>query len=698
MTNRIKTTNYTADKLWKTIDEVGKLEDRDDVLRTWISNSDITFKYEDGKEEDLSAFCGRFYMDNGRSILKNELLELLLNSATQKESYKEHFKEKEKNRASYGGALYGFRGTPQEIKLNTALIRPNKHDKDLFMKFRQCGNSIVLVDSGDVLLCVEDGKGHILLNGKDCLNGKIGRRVKDDFEFKLRSYLKIMNDYVAELENADEDTCGMSPVEDLLSSDVPSSMAKIFKLMEYSETKKEGIGKNAKEFTVSHLKWELKTSIDNFDDVFQYVLDNWRKFNKHISGQEEFIAWSNDRTVTSASYWDLPTDLDKKCPDSWKKFLNEKMSPHMTSRLVCYLGMICSAENRSQQYLIISGRGGEGKDFFERIIADTLPKNAVSDLDTSALANDDRFGLANREIWKSHLSIIHELNNSKNLQSEKAKQFFAQNKMGLEVKNAGVVNWNPINHKTIVNSNTKISIKEYANRRRCIPIVFENRLQWTEELEAQMRADCRDFLDFCYAFYKKCPLVNNGQYVVLSEEDEKDYLKGNVDLKDSDRASKRAFCEECLKDYYNTDEYSDSDEVYEIFEPILEKYFILSNNQDDYVSITEFRTQMQRVLYNEKQYRSYFGVRNAFAANSPEEIELNPYSKDGQFWKFKKYLENLGITKSSLRDENGKKIRVYRGISIKDTSDNEFYNALSDNNSNRRFLKSSDSENVDDIL
>ena len=184
----------------------------------------------------------------------------------------------------------------------------------------------------------------------------------------------------------------------------------------------------------------------------------------------------------------------------------------------------------------------------------------------------------------------------------------------------------------------------------------------------------------------------------MSEEDEKDYLKGNVDLKDSDRASKRAFCEECLKDYYNTDEYSDSDEVYEIFEPILEKYFILSNNQDDYVSITEFRTQMQRVLYNEKQYRSYFGVRNAFAANSPEEIELNPYSKDGQFWKFKKYLENLGITKSSLRDENGKKIRVYRGISIKDTSDNEFYNALSDNNSNRRFLKSSDSENVDDIL
>ncbi|PUU98086.1 hypothetical protein DCD76_18910, partial [Acinetobacter baumannii] len=63
--SKINTTNYTADRLWTTIDELKKLEDKPEIIRTWVSNSDIIFKDTEGKEETLSAFYGRYFVDNG---------------------------------------------------------------------------------------------------------------------------------------------------------------------------------------------------------------------------------------------------------------------------------------------------------------------------------------------------------------------------------------------------------------------------------------------------------------------------------------------------------------------------------------------------------------------------------------------------------------------------------------------------------
>ena len=676
--SKIKTTNYTADRLWETIEELKKLEDQPELIRTWVSNSDITFKDNEGKEETIGAFYGRYFVDNGKSLSRDEVIQILTSMASKKEVLKEEFAQKDKNRATYAGAGFSFRGKPEEIKLNTSLIKTNKHDFDLFSNFRQCGSSLVLVDEGEVLLCVQDARGSVKISADKYLQGNIGRSVKDKFDIKFKMYWKKMNDFVANLSNMKEEDVGISPVEDFLSTEVPASMSKFLKLIDYQETVKEGLGKNAREYIRSHFKFELKNQIDHSDDVFQWTLDNWSKFTRAIHGQSKFYAWSNDRTVTASSYWDLPT-TEVKCPESWKNFLKEKMSVHLMQRFVCYIGMICDASNKCQQYLIISGTGGEGKDFCERLISNALPKNAVSNLDTSALANDDRFGLANREIWKSHLSIIHELNNAKNLQSEKAKQYFAQNSMDLEVKNAGVVSWEPINHKTIVNSNTKISIKEYANRRRCIPITFSNKLKWTQELEDQMQKDAKQFMDFCYCFYKKSPLVKDGQYLVLCEEDEKEYLEGTLDMdkKGFDRLSKRAFTEECLKDYYNTDEYTEDDIVYDIFEPLIQDAFKITGDEKDVISNSDFKNIFIKVVAKNDEYCAAFEVRRDY--NDPEKLANFYPFKNTTYWKFTKYLKDKYGLECKVVRTSDNRLRAWRGIKATDSSNrsgNEFAGLL----------------------
>ena len=656
---KIKTTNYTADKLWNTIDELETLENKEDLIRNWVSNSDISLTWDDGQVEPLVSYVGRLNINSGRMPSKDELIAFLRNLAGDKEKMKAFMQERNKKIANYGGAGFGFKGQPVLLELSTELLKINKHDFSLFSNMRQCGSSLILKNMDDVLLCVEDGKGHVKISAEKFLKGSIARTVKEDFEFKVRHYLKIMNDFVQNLDKLKEEDVGTSPVEDMLSTEVPASLAKMFDLYDY--VREHEIGK--KTILEHNYKWRLKKPIGTFDDLFDWALDNWKKFNKCIHGEEHFYAWSNDRNVTAASYW-FPQE-QKHCPDVWKKFLKEKMDVHLMKRLVCYLGMICDASNRSQQYLIISGQGGEGKDFMEKVLASVLPKNSVSNLDTSALANDDRFGLANREIWKSHLSIIHELNNAKNLQSEKAKQYFAQNSMDLEVKNAGVVSWEPINHKTIVNSNTKISIKEFANRRRCIPVVFNNKLKWSQDLEDEMKSTAVDFLNYCYTYYKQCPLVKDGQYIVLSDEDEKAYLAGTLDLNNvkPDNLSKKAFSEECLKDYYSTDEYTEDDIVYDIFEPLLNDMFEITNDEEDLVSNKIFKELFIRTVAMDDEYCAAFEVRQD-PQNHSKLLNFYPF-KNTTYWKFTKYLKDkYGLECKRFRTE-GELGRGWRGIKIK---------------------------------
>ena len=656
------TSNNTARKIREAIESMNGVADDLTSLLGWAASTKIMIKVGD-REDPLSGWIGQ-----NPNIKKDDLIEILEGIAESKENFQSKKKSERKILNTAGGAIVQAAGTPNKVYLNTSLIRINEHDYALFAPIKQCGDSITVRSKESIILCTEDSKGNIHIPNKEFLKGGVGYEANEVFNKRLREYVKKTNDFLVDLlDNFDIEEVGISPIEDFFSKDVPSSLAKIYDVVDFvtETTDKSG---NKREH--HNFKLKLISKILNFDDVFQYVLDNWNKFHKCIGGQKEFLAWSNSTDVSSVSYWELPKE-EVKCPENWDKYLDLKMEPRMRSRFVWFWGACMDADNTSQQYLANSDSGGTLKSATNKIIISALPPRSVGFISDSVLSDHNEFGMSASEIYLNHISIVDEVNESANLNSARTKQLVANIEMTLQVKNRNAIQWKPINHKLIVHSNKGLVVKDYANRRRILPIYFKCITTWSQDWEDDLKSTVRQFLDYAYCYYKRCPLSVNGSYLVLCEEDEKAYLKGELDMNVGDKVwdqrSKKALTEDCLKDYYTTDDYSESDEVYEIFEPILDSYFEITNDEEDQVSITAFRRQMQVVLYEQKQYRSYFGVRGSSDLKSASDIELNPYSKDGQFWKFKKYLETKGVTKSSVRNEDGKKVRVYKGIKLKST-------------------------------
>lgn len=654
-----------------------------DDLLDWAKNSAIKFEEKDGRQNSLDQLIFNVKSSKGEWPTVDEVVKLLDKFAEFKEDYVNHEKERKKHIASNAGATRDFRSMYEAKKLDLyteLLATPNEHDRRLFRNFRQCGNSIVLVNDQSVLLCVEDAKGNIHIGNEEFLQGGLARTVEEQFERDLLFYVKKLNDFL--IESLDAKDLKDSYIEDYIAKNIPVSLTQLYTIFAY-------IGKesNAKQTKFAAYKAELNRDIGHFRKVFEYVLNNWRNFKDCIYGQKTFYAWSNDSTVTSSSYWTLPTE-SVSCPTSWLNFMKEKLTPHLMRRFVAYLGMMCDASNHSQQYLIISDKGGTGKDFFSRIIAKTLPKNAVGNVTTNILANEDRFGLANCKIWETHLSIIHELNDSKHIMSEKAKQFFAQNSMDLKVKNAGVIRWEPINHKTLVFSNRRISIKEFANRRRAIPITFKNRLEYSEELEEQMTKDCRQFLDFCYCQYMREKLVVNGQYLVLSEQDERKFLDGQlkVDSSNADFLSKKAFSEECLGDYYSTDDYAESDMAIDIFDPFIDDCLTVTHDQKDRVTSADFMNALKAWITLNRDVACAFNCK----VTDGQLINFNQYS-NSTVWKLYSHLEETRDIIRKVCRVNGKNVRCFTGCKLTaNTKDSDF--PLVDDDLSSKFKTPSDYE------
>lgn len=672
----------TAKQLRAAIKELRDVNPKtSDDLLDWAKKSAIKFEETDGRQNSLDQLIFNVKSSKGEWPTVDDVVKLLDGFAEFKEDFKSKAKDRKKLLANEAGATKDFRSLYDATKVQLQdwkILTPNEHDRKLFRNFRQCGNSVVLVNEQSVLLCVEDAKGNIRIANEEFLQGGLARTVKEQFERDLIFYVKKLNDFLIDsMDTSDEDD---SYIEDYIAKNVPVSLMKLFTIFAYTDTDAK-----TKKKTLIAYKAELSRNIDSFSEIFEYVLNNWRKFITCIYGQKTFYAWSNDSTVTSSSYWTLPTE-NVSCPTSWLNFMKEKMSPHLMRRFIAYLGMMCDASNHSQQYLIISDKGGTGKDFFSRIITKTLPKNAVGNVTTNILANDDRFGLANCKIWETHLSIIHELNDSKHIMSEKAKQFFAQNSMDLEVKNAGVIRWEPINHKTLVFSNRRISIKEFANRRRAIPITFKNRLEYSEELEEQMTRDCRQFLDFCYCQYRREKLVVNGQYLVLSEQDERKFLDGQlkVDSSNADFLSKKAFSEECLGDYYSTDDYAESDMAIDIFDPFIDDCLTVTGDSKDRVTSKEFMDVLKEWIKLNRD------VACAFNCKVIDEtgllVNFNQYS-NSTVWKLYSHLEETRDVIRKVCRVNGKNVRCFVGCKLTaNTKDSEF--PLVDAEPSSKFTKS----------
>ena len=533
-------------------------------------------------------------------------------------------------------------------------MKINSKDINLFQNFKMCGEQLVLVDGTDTELLTEDLKGTVYIPNNLFIKGNIADRVQRTFMDKLGMYYKSFSKFLTELDvnTIDVDTVNgivETPIEDFIQTELPTTFIKYYGVQAVYKSWNDSKGKQHK--LLDHFELKRNSRIDSFDEIFNYTIENWKKFKRCIQGQNRFLAWSNDSQEIAVSHW-FPEEI-KEMPKPWEEFIKEKMNAHFAMRLITYLGMCMDATNTTQQYLIISDKGGTGKGVMARALESVLPKGSLAPLDENSLADSNEFGLSGIKVWNSHISLMEEYKTN-NLHSNRAKKFIANNPMDLNVKGRNFVHWEPYNHKLIVFSNTGAIIKDYANRRRAIPLAFENKYVWTEEKANKLKETAKDFLNYCYTNYKKCPMLVNGNYFVLSKEDEDLFLKQQLTEKDEEILSKRAFNEDLLKDYFKTDEYSGTEEYCD-YENVFNELF--EYDKSAFLSSKTVQEKIKVYCSENKEYLESFGL-----VEKKSDYEINRQSK--QWWKWTEFLKSKNIT-NKVKKVNNLNTYGYLGMKLK---------------------------------
>lgn len=660
-TQSFYTTNSIAD-IEAAINDL-KAVDNTDLLQSFMDNTSLVFYNIEDKTKKF-GICVEDLLNKVRKALKRDLdkelaLEVLNEFLNDKKEFKLNARKKDMLMRTKGPKYtkeeleYIFK----DVELRDELITQNSKDLNLFQNFKLCGDQMVLVDGDSCELLTEDLQGRITIDNVHWIkpNG-IAYRVRKTFMEKIRKYYEVFSNYLSTLDVNDlemdlDNEIIETPIEDFVQTEIPTSFTTLYKVKAVYESFIGADKKQHKVFKYFTLKRNPK--IESFDEIFQYVLENWKKYKSMIYGQEQFKAWSNNVNEVSVSHW-VPEEVNK-LPEPWKEFLNEKMPDrHFQSRLITFFGMCIDAENTTQQYLIISDQGGTGKGVMMRALEHALPKNSISNIDQGVLSDTNEFGMAGMKIWNSHISVMEEYSDN-SLCSDKAKKLIANNIISLNMKGKSHVKWEPINHKLMVFSNKKATIKEYANRRRAIPITFIGQYRWTQEKQDALNNTAKDFLNFCYTIYKKNPLFINNTYRVMSKEDETEFLKNPsaFDNITDDAITKRAFNEEALKEYFNTDEYADTED-YVDFENFFYEFFEESDYEEG-TSAKDLKHGIEKKLeLNEnKDYREAFGYKTTEFKDSG----INTRSKE--WWKWLQFLNTAHNVKNRRVKRNNMTLVMY---------------------------------------
>ena len=640
-----------------------KTVNNEELFQSFLDNTNLVFYKIEDKTKNF-GICLEDLLNNVRKVLKREkdkdlAVEVLEEFLNDKKEFKLNARKKDMLMRTKGPRYtkeeleYVFK----DVELRDELIKQNSKDINLFQNFKLCGDQMVLVDGDDCELLTEDLQGRITIDNVHWIKPSgIAYRVKKTFMDKISTYYNKFSEYLSTLTvddleiDVDNDIIE-TPIEDFVQTEIPTAFITLYKIKAVYES---FIGTDKKQHKVfKYFTLKKNPKIETFDDIFQYVLENWKRYKSMIFGQTQFKAWSNNPGEISVSHW-IPEEV-KKIPKPWKEFLDEKMPDmHFQSRLVTFFGMCIDAENTTQQYLIISDQGGTGKGVMMRALENALPKNAISNIDQGVLSDSNEFGMAGLKIWNSHISVMEEYSDN-SLCSDKAKKLIANNIISLNVKGKSHIRWEPINHKLLVFSNKKATIKEYANRRRAIPITFVGQYRWTEEKQNALNETAKDFLNFCYTVYKHNPMFLNNMYKVMSKEDEIEYRNNpeSFATMTDDVITKRAFNEEALKEYFNTDEYADTEE-YVDFENFFNEYFEECDYKDGLTSHEHCDVVAKYLDMEEnKQYRNAFDYH--MYKDAGDNININSKA----WWKWKQFLATGHNIKDKTIRRDSKIAKVY---------------------------------------
>ena len=426
-----------------------------------------------------------------------------------------------------------------------------------------------------------------------------------------------------------------------------------------------------------------KKVMDNleFDSFITALSKNFQRMTRGaLKHQAEYKAFSNNINEAAVSHWILPSeDCWKKAtlPEKWKDYLRGKADGRILNRLLWYIGAIQDANNKAEQALIISDNGDTGKSTLLSVLQKLFPENFFGYITNGTLDDKKDFALSERKTYEHHCLILDEYD-GKSINSPVFKNLIGTKvPISMPVKNKQAIEHNFTGTKMIVVSNEKSLLETHAYRRRVIPISFKQNHNHTnvfsDKDNEELVKEGKEFLNFCFKVYKTCKLTKpNGEYIVLSPEEEKKYLEGKeIDIKPDIISVKAISNDEAISEFFIVHDYDNSEISLET-QSFINEHFEKTENADDMISCRDIYNYIANVASNAEdfklgEYKSLFGTSLVEHRTNSGTREFYINYNSGDWRRFVAIMKSIGFGQKTDSNSN---TRVWTKIRFKKTADN----------------------------
>ena len=415
---------------------------------------------------------------------------------------------------------------------------------------------------------------------------------------------------------------------------------------------------------------------------------------------KDLKVFSNYASDTSLTYFPKPVDWENaELPQTWKKYFEGKGSNRMLDRVFYYIGMCIDSDNTAQQVLLISDDGKTGKGDLVRALTAILPKGMITAVSNASI-NEARFTVTSNKLYKAHI-IVNTEYDGKCLNSTLMKQITGGDEVTAEIKNGASIVWNTLGTKLIFTSNERSYLNDHAIRRRVIPVSFKQQYdeeKSTPEFMKALISEGPEFLKYCWKRYMKSPFrQKNGSYLVLNEEQAKEYINKKLDLSDYQNIILKAFSkDEELSDKFDISYDFDESGANDTFNELYDTFFEYTDNYNDVICKNDMSTILNKIFLNAKDPNYYSNKLSRFVNVWAQKFSNGTSNNSHTMIQWNAFLEKTKLHKLK-RDHYEGNVRMFAYHNIKFKENVKCFSKTDYENENEKQIVTP-SVDYDDIL
>ena len=408
--------------------------------------------------------------------------------------------------------------------------------------------------------------------------------------------------------------------------------------------------------------------------------------------------YSNNRNEVAIKYLDMPKCSDPKAepklPPMWEKFLggNRFYSPYMDKmKIATFVCNVLNARYSGRQVLCLGGTGEDGKGVFLHILDMILGTEHTANVPFGAFSDSDQFGLASvinkKFVYLSDCKFL-----SKLFSSDKFKQLTGHDKISINRKNMDFFSYVPKGTVFAAVTNNSFYVNDTHGKSRVMPVVFRKNFDTKNiidknEMEEKLYAEKDAFLQWCVDYRYWLNALCNGnllrgtQLIMCCDRDLEKVKNGEID----DNKLFKSMCEtETLngKPFCNWNDYEETDDDTDVYNPLFESCFTKTDNDTDYITVADMIGVLEKYITKHNEYLDCFDTYKTMD-ESRDVVYRIKYIGNNQKWRhWCDFLTaKMELVKRHNLAENGKncwfKVKIRQDADIeKPNYANEFMGKL----------------------